>query len=92
MSSLLKAGIAIVTSVAVVTLALAQSVRIRGTVRDTTASVVPNAAVKIHCGNFSATAKTDSNGEFTFSQVALHQNKFALRVHHGKDQTGESIA
>ncbi|MGH9511806.1 MAG: TonB-dependent receptor [Terriglobales bacterium] len=49
--------------------ASAQNARVTGTVRDTTRSVVTGALVKIRSGSFSATTKTDSNGEFTFAQV-----------------------
>jgi outer membrane receptor protein involved in Fe transport len=69
MSFFLKAGIIIAGSACFMALASAQSTRVQGTVRDTTASAVANAAVSIRCGEFSATANTDSNGEFTFVQV-----------------------
>src|SRR5450631_338081 len=69
MSFYLKAVVAIAGSVFFMALASAQSTRVQGTVRDTTASAVADAVVNIRCGEFSATAKTDSNGEFTFAQV-----------------------
>jgi outer membrane receptor protein involved in Fe transport len=69
MSFFLKAGIAIAGSVFFMALASAQTIRVQGKVRDTTASAVADAAVNIRCGEFSATANTDSNGEFTFAQV-----------------------
>ncbi|MGH9529748.1 MAG: TonB-dependent receptor, partial [Terriglobales bacterium] len=69
MNFLLKAGVAIVASAAAVSAASAQSVRISGTVRDATQSAVSGAAVNIRAGQFSVTTKTDSNGEFAFTQV-----------------------
>ena len=65
----LKAGMATVALATVAIVASAQSFRISGTVRDTTQSAVNGAAVNIRAGEFSATTKTDSNGDFTFAQV-----------------------
>ncbi len=64
-----KAVVATVALAIVASMAAAQNIRISGTVRDTTQSSVPGAAVTIHSGKFLATTKTDSNGEFTFVQV-----------------------
>ncbi len=64
-----KAGIATVALAIVASMAAAQTIRINGTVRDTTQSAVTGAAVTIHSGKFLATTNTDSNGEFTFVQV-----------------------
>jgi outer membrane receptor protein involved in Fe transport len=69
MNLFLKAVIAIAALVVLISAVAAQSIRISGTVRDTTASVVTGAAVHIRAGEYSATTKTDSNGEFTFAQV-----------------------
>jgi len=65
----LKAGIATVALATVAIVASAQSFLISGTVRDTTQSAVNGAVVNIRAGEFSATTKTDSNGDFTFAQV-----------------------
>ncbi len=65
----LKTCIAIIASAALVSMGSAQSIRVNGTVRDATQSVVTGAAVNVRAGKFLAATKTDSNGEFTFAQV-----------------------
>jgi len=69
MNLFLKAVIAVAASAAFISMAAAESIRISGTVRDTTGSAVTGAVVNIRAGKFSATTHTDSKGEFVFAQV-----------------------
>lgn len=54
---------------ALMTIACAQSVPVRGIVRDSTGAGVANAAVTIRAGEFASSLKTDSHGKFAFPQV-----------------------
>ncbi len=69
MRFLLRAGITTAAVAALASMASAQSLRIRGTVCDTSQAAVTGAAVTVHSGKFLATTNTDSNGEFAFVQV-----------------------
>lgn len=50
-------------------LACAQSVQVKGTIRDTTGAGVEGATVTIRASSFSGSAKSHSNGEFALPQV-----------------------
>lgn len=50
-------------------LACAQSVQVKGTVRDATGAAVDGATVTIHVSTFSGRANSNSNGDFAITQV-----------------------
>ena len=50
-------------------LVCAQSVQVKGTIRDSTGAGVEGAIVTIHTSSFSGSAKSHSNGEFALPQV-----------------------
>src|ERR1700674_1317193 len=50
-------------------LACAQSVQVKGTIRDATGAAVEGATVTIRSSSFSGTVKSHSNGEFGLAQV-----------------------
>ena len=59
---------------------LAQGVRVRGVVRDTSGAALPGAQVELSAGSFSANTTTDNSGAFAFDGVAANSGTVVVKA------------